>query len=121
MLKSADVNGHGGQQAAQSHPPKHRKKFLCFPERKDRDGHAPSALERFANRPREALLFFRAGVAGRGGRVSSGCLHHENVHTFLGKIRAAYESLVLEVDIARVKDGPALAADHHARGAEDMA
>ena len=69
----------------------------------------------------KTILLGPARHALRSRTVSAGCFHDQDVDVFLGEFCPAHQSLILEVDVARIENPPAFRFKKHAGRTKNMA
>src|SRR5436309_2583141 len=118
--ETADINWELGEQSFAAEFIEHRQRLLRFAECEDWNEHTSVALESTIDCFRQAALFTLACPTGRLRMIASRAFHDQDIDFFLRKYCRLHDRLIVEVDVASIKNRPALAAQQNSGGSENV-
>ena len=108
--QSPDVDRKFPQQFFPAKFVNHPERLLGFAEREDRHEHAAAGAERAIYRFRQPPFLGGASESFRQRTVPTRCLDDQNIHAGFRKARARGYGLIVKVNVAGIKNRPALRA-----------
>jgi len=100
---------------------KHSERFLRLAQRKDRNQRAAATAKSCFHRVCQFFFFRGARPTSGLGSITTGAFHDQDVDIVLRKNRRLHDCLIIEIDVAGVKDLPPFRAQKNSRRTEDVA